>query len=101
MLVHVHILFQIAHLQNYFPKEAWLKGDHRSSCHDVPRCLQYSSKFFREGILVQISGHSSLGNRNNLGASVILTCVYAEIASLVALAIPGRFEELCPFHLRR
>ena len=41
MLVHVHILFQTAHLQNFFPKEAWLKGDHRSSCQNVPRGHQY------------------------------------------------------------
>ena len=45
MLVHIHILFQTGRLQNFFPKEARLKGEHRSSFQEVQRGLQYCSKF--------------------------------------------------------
>ena len=38
---------------------------------------------------MQVSWHSSLGGRSDLGASVILTYVCAETASLVSPAIPG------------
>ena len=45
----------------------------------------------RGGILIRISGHSSFGIPNNLGASVTLIRVYDEIASLISPAIPGSF----------
>ena len=35
--------------------------------------------------MIKISRNSSFGIRYNLGASVILTCVHAELASLVSL----------------
>ena len=40
---------------------------------------------------------SSLGNCSNLGASVIFTWAYAEIAPLVAPIIPRNFRDKCPW----
>ena len=37
-------------------------------------------------------GHSAFGNRDNLGASVILTWLFAETASCVSPAIPRSLE---------
>ena len=75
MLVLFPILFQKTLLQMVFPKEGWPMGDHVSFFQEVPRDLRYYSNLFvcRRETMIQISGHSSLGIRNKLGGSVILT----------------------------
>ena len=70
-------------------------GDHVSSLQKSTTGSSIFSKLFslcRGRTPIQSSGHSSFGSRNNLGASVICTWAYAEIASLVSPAISRSFE---------
>ena len=61
--------------------------------HEVFNTIPTFFGLCRGGTLIHVSGHSSFGIRNNLGAPVSFTRVYAEIASLVSPAIPGSFAK--------